>query len=248
MSLRRQKAEREELGNMDPYWAILADPNRKFGKWNIGEFFTVGDQEIRKVMESTMHLGYPLGRELALDFGCGVGRLTRALAMHFRQCYGVDISESMVAKARELNGSFPNSTFFVNAEENLHLFPDNCFDMIYTNLVLQHLPRKSTIRSYISEFVRTLKQNGLLIFQLLSYIPVRNRLQPRRRLYALLRTLGINERFLYERLGLHPLGINFICPDDVLALLNKTGAKVLRVEVDPNFVSSIRSRIYCVTK
>ncbi len=150
MSLRRQKQEWEELGNMDPYWAILAQAGRKFGKWDTNEFFATGAQEIARVMESTADLGYPSGREVALDFGCGVGRLTRALAKYFQQCYGVDISESMVAKAKEINRSFPNCSFFVNTEEHLSTFADDCFDLIYTNLVLQHLPRKATIKKQTS--------------------------------------------------------------------------------------------------
>lgn len=36
----------------------------------------------------------------ALDFGCGVGRLMRALSGYFTHCPGVDISERMVREAR----------------------------------------------------------------------------------------------------------------------------------------------------
>jgi ubiquinone/menaquinone biosynthesis C-methylase UbiE len=97
-------------------------------------------------MGSAARLGYPSGREAALDFGCGVGRLTRALAKDFRRCYGVDISESMIAKARELNQSLPGCEFVLNTQGDLALFPDNHFDMIYTCRVLQHLPSRATIK------------------------------------------------------------------------------------------------------
>jgi hypothetical protein len=120
--------------------------------------------------------------------------------------------------------------------------------MIYTNHVLQHVPRRSTIKGYIAEFVRVLRENGLLAFQLLSYVPLRNRIQPRARMYALLRTLGMDERLLYERLRLHPLRISFIPAEEVLALLRKSGAKTLEVKTDTNFVSSIQSRVYFAAK
>ncbi len=39
----------------------------------------------------------------ALDFGCGVGRLTQALADYFNEVAGVDVSPTMVNKALEYN-------------------------------------------------------------------------------------------------------------------------------------------------
>lgn len=77
MSLIRHKQDWDDLADIDPFWAILSYPEQKFGGWDIDKFFLTGDQEIERVMGFATQLGYPLGRELALDFGCGVGRLTR---------------------------------------------------------------------------------------------------------------------------------------------------------------------------
>ena len=44
--------------------------------------------------------GSPAARRSALDFGCGIGRLSQALAEHFDQVYGVDISPKMIELAR----------------------------------------------------------------------------------------------------------------------------------------------------
>lgn len=49
----------------------------------------------------------------ALDFGCGVGRLTQALGARFDEVVGIDISSSKVKLAEELNTS-PNCKFVVN--------------------------------------------------------------------------------------------------------------------------------------
>ena len=46
-------------------------------------------------------------RDRALDFGCGVGRLTRALGTRFESALGVDISAGMIEQARRLNEAFP---------------------------------------------------------------------------------------------------------------------------------------------
>src|ERR1017187_2030454 len=202
VSLKKHKRNWDRMGEMDPLWAALTDPQRRFGKWNVDEFFATGEDQVTEVLATAKKLGYPTEHDRALDFGCGVGRLSRALAHHFQHVCGVDISDSMIAKARELNASIPQCEFFMNATDHLQLFPDQHFDMVFTTLVLQHLPERSMIYSYVAEFLRTLKKGGLLVFQLPNYIPLRNRVQPRRRLYSFLRPLGVSDRFLYEKLGL----------------------------------------------
>jgi ubiquinone/menaquinone biosynthesis C-methylase UbiE len=227
MSVKRQSQDWEELANLDAYWAILSSPQGKYGKWNMGEFFRSGEVEIAGIMAQAEQLGYPTGRERALDFGCGVGRLTRALSQHFRYCDGVDISEAMIAKARELNGTLPDCTFTVNKREDLDAFPDDHFDLIYTSLVLQHLPNRQAILSYLAEFIRTLKADGMLVFQLPRHIAAKRRLQPRRRAYSFLRALGFSEHLLYNRLGLNPIRMSFIPENEVDAFLRSIDAQIL---------------------
>ena len=52
------------------------------------------------VLGHAQHLGRPLRHGTALDFGCGVGRLTHALAPHFERTYGVDVSSTMIEQAQ----------------------------------------------------------------------------------------------------------------------------------------------------
>src|SRR5438132_9346267 len=92
MVLQKHKRDWEELGNLNPLWSILTGHR----EWDVNEFFLTGEQEIQAVMERAKLMEYPRTHEKVLDFGCGVGRLTRALANYFPQCYGVDISESMI--------------------------------------------------------------------------------------------------------------------------------------------------------
>ena len=233
MSLAGHKQDWEDLARTDPLWAILSDPKQKNGKWDLNEFFLTGKQEIDGVMEHVSKMGYLTKRDRVLDFGCGVGRLTRALATYFRECYGVDVSETMVAKAAELNRDTPNCKFVVNTEPHMRVFSDNDFDMVYTSLVLQHVPSTTIIKSYISEFVRIMTSGGLLVFQLPSHIPPVGKLQPRRRLYRLLKTLGFSANFLHARLGLYPIRYNVIPEAEVVAFLRSLGARVLEIQSAP---------------
>lgn len=246
MALQQHKSDWDAMGELDPLWAILSTDSGRYGKWDVEEFFRTGEAEIRQMMDHAAALGRPSGRGLALDFGCGVGRLSRALAAYFDQVVGVDISESMIERARELNAAYPACSFVLNTEPDLRLFPDAHFDMIYTNIVLQHVPSQPAIRSYIAEFVRVIRPGGLMVFQLPSHIPLRRRLEPRRRLYHLLRRLGVAERVLYQRLGLFPISMNAIPREDVLAQLKGLGGQVLDVQMETR--GPYQSATYWVTR
>lgn len=247
MSLRRLRRDWESLAALDPLWAILSDPARRFGKWDLREFLLTGEHQIAAVMRRAGDLGYPRNRELALDFGCGVGRATRALGTYFPKCYGLDISETMISKAREIHHP-PACEFMVNTSDNLRVFPDDHFDMIYTCGVLQHVPNKRIIKSYVSEFVRTLKAGGLLVCQVLCSLPLKNRLQIRRRLFGLLSRMGVDERFLYGTLGLHPIRIVPIPERELVGFLDSVGADILDVQSDAASSTAYSSRTFYVTK
>jgi SAM-dependent methyltransferase len=202
--LERHKQEWEELAKVDPLWAICTDAEHRGGRWELAEFFDTGEAEISEVLKASDDLGEPVRRGRALDFGCGVGRLSRPLAARFRECVGLDISEGMVKLARELNEDRPNCRFVVNDAPDLAQFESESFDFVYSSLVLQHMPSAEIVEKYIGEFLRVLRPGGLAVFQALSHIPLALRLQPRRRVYGFLRTIGLNEQFLLMRMKLTP--------------------------------------------
>lgn len=247
--LEHQQQDWNELGKLDPLWAVLSDPARQFGRWDLDEFFRSGEELVRQVFEAAAPYGLPRSRERALDFGCGVGRLTRALAPFFAECWGIDISEEMIRQARELNSAVPNCCFAVNADPDLRPFPGKQFDFILCVLVLQHFPSRSWILALLSEFLRVLRDGGLLVFQLPSFIPLRNRLQPRRRAYEVLRRAGVRHEFLYRSLRLNPIRMSYIPRDDVLAFIVRAGGRVVLHQTQTILQKgAIRSTTYYVTK
>jgi SAM-dependent methyltransferase len=103
----------------------------------------------------------------ALDFGCGPGRLTQAMAGHFERVDGVDIAPGMIECARALNQAGHRCTYHLNATGDLRLFADATFDFVYSNITLQHMePRFS--RCYIAEFTRVTRAGGVIVFQVPS--------------------------------------------------------------------------------
>jgi SAM-dependent methyltransferase len=239
----------EELAAQDPFWAVLAQPDRKYGRWEREDFYRTGEAQVAEVVDHAARFDLPRRREAALDFGSGVGRLTRALASRFERAVGVDISRTMVDNATRFNADVPNVSFQVNARPDLRLFDDATFDLVNTRIVLQHLPDRTTIQGYLAEFLRVLRPGGILVFQLPSALPLALRLQPRRNVYLALRRLGISPRFLYWRLGLHPNRMVAIPKRDVVPFLESHGAHVLDVVTrrDPD-VRLFEESVYYVAK
>jgi SAM-dependent methyltransferase len=145
----------------------LSIAEKQGNKWKVEEFFQTGNREIGSVIEHLKSQGLSLKRGKALDFGCGMGRLTQALTTYFDQVYGVDIAPSMSELAEKYNRHRDKCKYLLNAVPNLRVFPANMFTFVYTNLVLQHIePRYS--KHYLKEFLRVLVPGGVLVFQLPS--------------------------------------------------------------------------------
>lgn len=238
----------DELANIDPLYFVLTEKGKRDGKWVPEDFFATGETRITTVLDNAKKYQRPSSHGKALDFGCGAGRLTRALAKHFTHCWGLDASERMIQLAKQLNNSFPNCEFLVNRSGKLPMFPDDMFDMVWSELVLQHLPTRGLIRSYIQEFVRTLTKDGLLVFQIPSKISLRYLIQPRRRLYVFLKNLGFEGSLLYEKMRLSPMRMTSLPERDVLSTLKGAGATVLDAKSENLAGEGILSRTYYVTK
>jgi SAM-dependent methyltransferase len=156
------KDDWEYLAQEDALHAILTDEHKAQGGWDVGEFMATGTAEVETVMQHLSRLGIvPAWTGSALDFGCGVGRLTQALGLHFPSCVGVDIAQGMIEKAKAMNNR-ANCRFITNTEVRLP-FPEESFSFIYCNIVLQHIPRRFAVE-YLREFVRVLAPNGILVF------------------------------------------------------------------------------------
>lgn len=162
ITLDKLKNDWEALAERDALWAILTDNTKAGCKWEIGEFLNTGEAEIKTVMAYLADVDcLPDCEGNALDFGCGVGRLTQALAPRFASCTGIDISQQMIRQAQTLN-RFDHCRYLANSEERLP-FADESFTFIYSNIVLQHVPQHLS-EQYIREFVRVLAPGGILLF------------------------------------------------------------------------------------
>lgn len=156
-----------KLGEDDPLWAVLIQPGTRGGRWDVDDFLATGRAEIDASLEHLRGLdALPvLDRVLdrVLDFGSGAGRLTQALAAHATSVVGVDISEPMIRTARRLN-QVDNCEFVLNQRPDLSLFDDQTFDLVYSSLVLQHMPLDAAL-TFLREMSRVLRPGGALVVQ-----------------------------------------------------------------------------------
>lgn len=162
MGLEQVRRDWTRLGSTEPLWAVCVDPRKRDGGWDDDEFLASGRADIDPAVARLEELGIrPTGGRV-LDFGCGAGRLSNALAAHFDEVVGVDISAPMLAEARRLDRSAGRITFALNERPDLSMFEDASFDLVYTDLVLQHLPPDLT-EGYVREFARVLRPGGVMV-------------------------------------------------------------------------------------
>jgi SAM-dependent methyltransferase len=159
-SFEQVRADWTRLGAADPLWAVLVEDGKRGGRWDVDEFLALGRTDVDRARGVLGDLGLDTAWNRVLDFGCGAGRLSQALAEHADQVVGVDVSPPMLDTARALDRTDGRCVFVLSEDPDLRAFPDGSFDLVVTERVLQHLPRP-VLERYLAEFVRVLRPGGV---------------------------------------------------------------------------------------
>ena len=241
-------AERDALGS------VLTLPCRTPG-WAVDDFFETGRADVARLVAGIARLAPALSTRRALDFGCGVGRLTQALAAHFDDVCGIDVAVSMIVRARQENRAPGCCRFEVNRRPHLRQFDDDIFDLVYSRLVLQHIPQRLVGR-YLPELVRVLAPGGLLVFQLPTEIDNPERAFCEAPVYGgpLKRALpgwlvrayrGVKYPLL--RTDIPDMDMFGMARERVVDLVEGCGAQILAIEPDQGHGTSVPGFQYWVT-
>lgn len=167
----RVEAEADELGMRD-YWDAKARENAMYfihstldyGDTDEAEFWASGPDTLDKTLE-------PFGRTIlpsdeVVEIGCGIGRLTRALAQRARRVVGIDVSKEMIERARSALVDLANVDLLVGNGSDLGGVADASMDVAYSFIVFQHIPDPAVTCHYIEEIGRVLRPGGWTVFQI----------------------------------------------------------------------------------
>jgi SAM-dependent methyltransferase len=247
MKLRDLERNWDGLAERDPLWAVLTQEDKRGGRWDEDEFFATGREEARNVVTRLRELRPDLPAGAALDFGCGVGRVTLALADHFERVVGVDIAAGMIERARAYarTRGCASCSFVHNAHPDLAPFPGETFDLVYSNIVLQHMEPSDAL-AYVAEFLRVVAPHGLVLFQLPEPPPptrLRARLRRRSPAFVRRRYDALALRRLYGRGPV--MEMHGVPRADVVAAIERHGGAVIDVRYEGDLVGGYANLRYC---
>jgi SAM-dependent methyltransferase len=137
---------------------------------NRATFFGSGEWDAQVLAATLARIGRaPEEFANCVEYGCGVGRATVALAARFRRVSALDISRPHLDEAaREAAARGQGNVKFaqVTAER---IMPAGSFDFWYSRIVLQHNP-PPVILAILNVAFRRLEPGGVAMFQVPTWI------------------------------------------------------------------------------
>ncbi len=165
--LARTGAVWARLGQEAPHWSVLTQD--QFRPERIAEtraaFYATGERDRALVRDMLARHGLsPAALPRVVEYGCGVGRATIALAEDFREVIACDISPSHLALGRRAASEAGRSNigWFQSTVERP--MPGGRYDLWYSRLVLQHNPPPIIAWLLAMAFAR-LAPGGVAMFQ-----------------------------------------------------------------------------------
>ncbi len=141
----------------------FVDNRLTYGRPDLERFWAGGEEAVDITLTS---LGLTLGPEdVVLDLGCGVGRLTRALAHRAHSVIALDVSAEMLARAQAANPDLVNVRWVHSDGTTLAPVADGLLDACLSLVVLQHIPDPAVQVGYVAEMARVLRPGGWAAFQ-----------------------------------------------------------------------------------
>lgn len=247
--LRRLAETWELLGKDDPLWAIFTRPDKRGGRWDLQEFMETGEQAVAGYYEMIAKHTRASGMfSHVLDFGCGVGRLTFGWGKRANRVTGVDISAAMLQIANGNLAGRDHISFVLNRSNDLRVFKDGEFDLIFSFVCLQHMPW-SLASGYIAEFSRICQPGGVVAFQLPSRTFQRNWMARFRKSLVEVLPFGLDRLYRRWRHGSSVVfEMHFTRSETVEATAAAAGLKLIHREPDTSAGATTEGFFYVFGK
>lgn len=210
----------EEFARADPYFYIDTDFDRIRDMPDaIDRFYETGLAASDELLGEVRSL-LP-GHSLAIEIGCGAGRVLLSSARHFGNVRGVDVAPRMLTllnqratsvAIRNIQGFLPTQAW----DE-----PAGSADYAYSLHVFQHIDDANEISAYIKRIGGALRPRGIaqlhfdtrpetLVYRVRAYIPDR--------------FLGRTQRRGMRRIRRDPAWIRTVCGEHGLQIVKERGA------------------------
>lgn len=135
-------------------------------RWEQEEFFESGERDCELFVDPVLkELGVDAGSSGMLEVGCGVGRMTKALASRFDRVHATDVSAEMVERARGYCPELGNVNWELTDGFGFSSMGDGSLDFAFSFLVFQHVPQKDIVLRNVAEMLRVLRPKGGFLFQ-----------------------------------------------------------------------------------
>ena len=145
----------------DPFYFV--DNRQRYRHPDEQLFWSRGEQELEALLAA---VGASLrSTDEVVEIGCGIGRLTRALAARARTVRALDVSPRMLELARAYSGHLENVEWMQGDGFSLAGIRDASADACVSHVVFQHIPDPQVTLGYVREIGRVLRDGGWGAFQ-----------------------------------------------------------------------------------
>jgi SAM-dependent methyltransferase len=180
----------EQRAQLNP--AFYVDTSLDYDNPDMDQFLATGRRVVTIALDDPPAVK-PAGTGLAVEIGCGMGRICLALTERFDKVVGYDISAEMLRQAEEVVTGRPVELRLTDGA-TLPGLEDRSADLVVTFTVFQHIPDVDVIRSYIAEAGRALAPGGVFAFQW-NNTPGSRRWRARRAVMAAVQRVGRGDRY-----------------------------------------------------
>lgn len=166
----KHRAFWEDIGEHDPYFGVLTHDEFRSTQINAdakAKFYESGVEHIDRVLRKLEKHWPKASSKLrtAVDFGCGTGRLSLALARHFEAVQGFDISATMLAEAEVQRHKMKLDNVAFQQIEGDQPFLESSYDYLHSSMVFQHIPPANGML-LLRHLLTHLRKNGLAFLQI----------------------------------------------------------------------------------
>lgn len=163
----------EEKAKLNPLFAVMSDEifkdsGTEFTSEQLSMFYQQGENFWKRWLQSLLWNKKDVTDISILEYGCGMGRIINQAAAAGLKSAGVDISASQLEYAKEFCPNAAAIEFILLNNEGLVPKKDECYDIVYSYAVLQHIKQTSALKKAVQEICRLTKIGGQVRLQVRS--------------------------------------------------------------------------------